>query len=168
MKKKHLIIIGAVAIVIVILIVLMPSIGDTFSRTDSELVVDSGLPIDQNLAQSETLFINQIQQLQQIDLSQAQVLDNPEFQQLQDNTVELSEIEAGRSNPFSPIDARVIIEQRNTTIPTNNTFVPQSSPTQATNQTSTNQASTNSPNSTAPATNSNNQVPAFNGNVPSF
>lgn len=62
------------------------------------------------VARSEAYFLEQIRNLQQVTLDDVSVLKDNRLQKLDDNTVVIPEFARGRSNPFSPIEARVQFE----------------------------------------------------------
>jgi len=114
-KKTILISVLAIALIAIGLIIFMPSASDTFSE-DSQLTSNGSISNTSDVLQSEALFLNQIQQLQRIDLSRADLLQDMRFTRLVDNTVELREIKAGRDNPYAPIDARAVVQRENSSV----------------------------------------------------
>lgn len=121
MNKKLLIIIGGVVLIGLLIFIFVQSSNPNFEESD--LVYETGmmpgvrglgggyLNGNSEVARSEAIFLQQIQQLQNITFSESKILDDPGFKRLNDNTVTLEEIPAGRSNPFNPIGIRSTLDE---------------------------------------------------------
>lgn len=103
MKKQTIIFLAGGAAVIILIIILL----STRTPNQSNQLFSSSA--DDAIIESEAIFLSQIQQLQQIDLSRAVLLTDDRFTRLIDNTVVLDTETAGRENPFAPIDDRTKI-----------------------------------------------------------
>ena len=112
MNKKTIFITGGVILILLGLgFVFKQALGPDFNQAelsfdDPAALAGAGFDSQAGIVQSEELFFQQIQQLQNITFSESQILDDPSFERLNDNTVTLRSVTPGRSNPFEPIDLR--------------------------------------------------------------
>lgn len=118
MNKKKLLIISLVSVAS--LAFLYVQFGSPSFDEDQLITVDSGLAIgsgsinsisgNPEIIRSTAFFLQQINQLKQVQFDNVEILSQSEFTNLVDNTVPLGEYKTGRSNPFAPIDARVQLQ----------------------------------------------------------
>ena len=110
MNKKTLGIGGLIIGLIILVVVVLPQ--DSDDSLISGLGTATGLGDNVDIIQSEILFLDQIQQLQSINLTNVSLLEDERFTRLVDNTVPIPDFNAGRVNPYAAIDARIRFQEQ--------------------------------------------------------